>query len=198
MQSLAEERPVFHSEADFQHALAWKIHTLIPNARVRLEYPVPMPNKKMHVDILAWINDEPLAIELKYGTDPMNDIVHGEQFNLRAQAADDLMRHGYCKDVERLEFIKSKRIVTRGIAILLTNYPNFWLPPKSKSPTTFEAFRIHEGRVLHGELNWHPRTAQRTQQFSGGGVRINGHYPVHWRDYSRIGTSHFRYAAVTV
>lgn len=36
--SLAVEKPIFHSEADFQHALAWRIHTVMPDAKVRLEY----------------------------------------------------------------------------------------------------------------------------------------------------------------
>ncbi|GIQ70102.1 hypothetical protein DUZ99_18335 [Xylanibacillus composti] len=35
---LAKERPVFSSEADFQHALAWHIHTYDPHAKIRLEY----------------------------------------------------------------------------------------------------------------------------------------------------------------
>jgi len=34
---LAERRPVVHSEADFQHALAWEAHRLDPDLRVRLE-----------------------------------------------------------------------------------------------------------------------------------------------------------------
>jgi hypothetical protein len=35
--SLSRERPIFHSEADFQHALAWHIHPRHPDTRVRLE-----------------------------------------------------------------------------------------------------------------------------------------------------------------
>jgi hypothetical protein len=37
MNRLALRRPVFHSEADFQHGLAWQIQLDHPDARVRLE-----------------------------------------------------------------------------------------------------------------------------------------------------------------
>jgi len=40
--SLSRDRPVFHSEKDFQFALAWKIHEMYPRAQVRLEKSVVM------------------------------------------------------------------------------------------------------------------------------------------------------------
>lgn len=41
MSQLAGTRPIFHSEADFQHALAWEIQNQHPQAAVRLEYRPP-------------------------------------------------------------------------------------------------------------------------------------------------------------
>lgn len=42
MRRLALRRPVFHSEADFQHDFAWEAHSMDPNLRVRLEtHPEP-------------------------------------------------------------------------------------------------------------------------------------------------------------
>ena len=38
--ALAKQRPILHSEADFQHAIAWKIHKRLPRASIRLERPV--------------------------------------------------------------------------------------------------------------------------------------------------------------
>jgi predicted ATPase len=32
---LAEKRPIFFSEADFQHALGWQLHLLDPDANIR-------------------------------------------------------------------------------------------------------------------------------------------------------------------
>src|SRR5580693_223840 len=37
IQSLRKQRSIFHSEADFQHALAWELHLDNPSAHVRLE-----------------------------------------------------------------------------------------------------------------------------------------------------------------
>ena len=39
--ALAERRPVFHSEADFQHELAWLVRERYSDVGVRLERPVP-------------------------------------------------------------------------------------------------------------------------------------------------------------
>lgn len=39
LKELAKKRPVFHSEADFQHALAWEIQITYPDANIRLEKP---------------------------------------------------------------------------------------------------------------------------------------------------------------
>ena len=50
MRALASHRPVFHSEADFQHALAWQIHRMLPGAVIRLEYR-PLPTEPMYLDL---------------------------------------------------------------------------------------------------------------------------------------------------
>lgn len=47
---LAGERPVFHSEADFQQALAWAVHVAHPGLRVRLE---TRPVRGTHLDLLV-------------------------------------------------------------------------------------------------------------------------------------------------
>lgn len=38
MQSLSVKRPIFHSEADFQHALAWELQSEFPKASIRLVF----------------------------------------------------------------------------------------------------------------------------------------------------------------
>ena len=97
---LAEQRPIFHSEADFQHALAWAIHEARPDATVRLEIPRDIDGRRAHVDI--WVVDgEGLAIELKYLTTALDTVVAGERFQLRNQAAQDLGRYDILKDLAR-------------------------------------------------------------------------------------------------
>lgn len=53
MSALAKDRPVFHSEADFQHALAWEIHRRWPETSVRLEFRVP----KLGYHLDTWMAD---------------------------------------------------------------------------------------------------------------------------------------------
>ena len=62
---LSERRPIFHSEADFQHALALRIHQSNEAARIRLEYRL---SQREYLDL--WVQDDAcaLAIELKYTT----------------------------------------------------------------------------------------------------------------------------------
>ena len=63
MDELARVRPVFHSEADFQHAFAWQLHSIYPDARIRLE---TRPRPGVRLDVLALIDDQRVAVELKY------------------------------------------------------------------------------------------------------------------------------------
>ena len=64
LDGLARERPVFHSEADFQFALAWRIKKATSHY-VRLEFK-PFPEERVYLDI--WLPDVGVAIELKYPT----------------------------------------------------------------------------------------------------------------------------------
>jgi hypothetical protein len=67
LESLRRSRPVFHSEADFQHALAWAIQVSDPLARVRLE---TRPALGMRLDLFVSRPDldRYLVLELKYLT----------------------------------------------------------------------------------------------------------------------------------
>jgi hypothetical protein len=56
MKTLAVERPVFHSEADFQHALAWELHRQMPEWAMRLEYRPRKILGRRAVDIWTFYN----------------------------------------------------------------------------------------------------------------------------------------------
>lgn len=56
MHALAQGRPVFYLEADFQLGLAWTLQRMFPDAQVRLELPVVVSDEGR-----VW------ADELKYG-----------------------------------------------------------------------------------------------------------------------------------
>ena len=96
MASLADRRKAFHSEADFQHALAWQIHEATPESQVRLEVSViPVEAQRMFLDI--WLPVEGVAIELKYKTRRLELEQDDESFALRDQSAQDQGRYDFLR-----------------------------------------------------------------------------------------------------
>lgn len=83
MAVLARARPVFHSEADFQHAFAWQLHSAYPAARIRLE---TRPRPGVRLDVMALINGQRVAVELKYLLRDLAATAEDELFELRFRA----------------------------------------------------------------------------------------------------------------
>ncbi len=198
MKRLAEKRPIFHSEADFQFALAWQIRELVSDSKIRLEFsPFPDESKRMDLDI--WVPSERSAIEVKYPKDHLDVTVNGERFLLK-QGADDIARYDFVRDIARMEKVVAEREdADHGIAVLLTNWRALWNPPAQNRKVPNDAeFRLHEGRVLIGELHWtnKPQGAERKSP-----ILLNGSYEMRWHDYRdrKLGkNSHFRYLAVEI
>ncbi|MCM3716068.1 hypothetical protein M3202_18610 [Alkalihalobacillus oceani] len=95
LKSLQSKRPLFHSEADFQHALAWEIQRLYPQAEIRLEFNYPNTSKNFYLDIWVKLEDIFVPIELKYKTDASTFLVEGEQFSLKYHGAQDWGRYDF-------------------------------------------------------------------------------------------------------
>jgi hypothetical protein len=100
MIALAVGRPVFHSEADFQHAFAWELQRAHPDARIRLE---TRPVRGEHLDVLFTDSDRRVAIELKYLTAGWAGRLVGESFELLSQGAQDIRAYDCVKDIVRVE-----------------------------------------------------------------------------------------------
>ncbi|MYC65061.1 MAG: hypothetical protein F4X12_01865 [Acidobacteriia bacterium] len=186
---------MFHSEADFQHALAWCIHERIPDGGCRLEFK-PFPSKPIYLDI--WLPGIGTAFELKYLSRKLNFFREGESFALRNQGAQDIRRYDFLKDIQRLEQLRTLPNVLAGFAILLTNDPTYWNPPLSPN-TVDAAFRLHEGRTITGEMTWSERAAAGTTKGREEPIRLNGSYVLHWHDYADLGEGSYqrlRYLAV--
>ena len=196
---LAESRKVFHSEADFQHALAWHIHQTMPKSQIRLEFPMPVEHQKMHVDI--WLPVEKIAIELKYVTRSLELEQNGESFALRNHGAQVQRRYDFLLDIQRLELMRSMpELCEAGHAVLLTNDSSYWNLPRSRD-TVDSDFRLHEGRVISGELAWAAHVSPGTVKGRELPIRIGGSYHLHWQDYSDFPgkpLGNFRYLAVSV
>lgn len=200
MTALARGRPVFHSEADFQHAFAWELHCRLPDASVRLELPLRFPDRKLHLDIYATLGQTILAVELKYKARPLHLEVNGEAFHLTSQAAQDLGRYDFIKDIHRLEQVTDGALSAIGYAILLTNDPSYWKLPTRHGPVD-EAFRLGEGRVLTGALTWGAGASEGTTKGREAPLALRGRYRLQWADYScptQAKYGKFRYLAVRV
>ena len=200
MAGLATTRKVFHSEADFQHALAWQIHKTMPKSQIRLEVNVTQAeDKKMFLDI--WLPVEGIAIELKYKTQVLEVEQDDESFALRNHNARDQGCYYFLRDVQRLETMCSDiERCKGGYAVLLTNESLYWKTPPH--PNTADAnFRIHEGQEISGSLKWAGNPSPGTTQGRESPIQIQGSYRLHWREYSNFAVmsyGSFRYLAVSV
>src|SRR5262245_12218635 len=97
MKQLAKQRSIFHSEADFQHALAWLLRETVPGINVRLEYPTPW--RRGAIDIFARVRGRELGIEVKYLCRRLEIAVDNETFLLKQQGAHDVRAYDVCKDI---------------------------------------------------------------------------------------------------
>ena len=185
---LSSLRPIFNMEKDFQLALGWEIQKKIPDWSVRFEYKPPNFKKRIFVDL--WIKgDQTSAIELKYKTRKLDVNVKGESFNLLDQSAQDIGRYDFLKDVERLENIVSTHNNVKGYAVILTNDSAYW-----KSPTTETVdaeFRMHEGRILNGELAWGTEAGAGTMRKREKPIKLTGTYKLSWKDYSQVSSTSY-------
>lgn len=198
--SLATRRPVFHSEADLQHALAWEVQVARPELRVRLETrPVP----GVHLDLLFTdtTDGDSLAVELKYLTDRWEGEVEGEKFALLRQGAQDIRGYDCVKDIGRVERVVADGYARSGLVLVISNDPSYWRAPSHGRATNAAAFRLHDGLVLSGSRAWGPNTGAGTM--AGGRtapVDLRGTYSLAWQDYAKLPGPRgvFRYLAVSV
>ena len=124
MQALAKERPVFHSEADFQHALAWKIQQIYPKFGIRLEQRFQLLNGNYaYIDLILRdeIQNKKIFIELKYKTSAIKVHINSEYFELRSHTAYTDNRRHFNKDIQRLEDLLSTNKNSEAYAVFLTN-----------------------------------------------------------------------------
>jgi hypothetical protein len=203
LETLAKKRSVFHSEADFQHALAWQIHNVRPDASIRLELPVRADDgRAIHLDLLVICGQQRFAIELKYKTALLDARLGSEQFLLRAQSAQDCGRYDFLSDVARLERYVRSEPNAIGYAVLLSNDKLYW--EKSGRRNLSADFSIYDSREITSKvsLDWSGPgyTKGREEKIS-----CQSGYSCSWRDYSTIKENdstmkngRFRYLLLTV
>ena len=182
MRSLSTARPLFHSEADFQFALAWRIRELTPNCKVRLEYRVHLEDKPLYLDV--WLQTLGAAIELKYKTRQLLARISDESYSLKDQSAQDLSRYDFLDDVRGLERMVDAGRARRGFAVILTNDRSYWSPPTTDNKTDDAAFRLHEGREIRGPLKWSHADRLEAKKNRRQPISLSGSYTLRWHDYS--------------
>jgi len=189
IRNLSQRRKLFHSEADFQFALAEEIKKKYADSEVRLEYPI---NGK-YIDIFILYGSDKIAIELKYKTAKMvwNDIhdPFNETYSLKDQSAPDLGRFDYLKDIERNESLIQSDNATVGFTVFITNYNVYWEKRKEENYTPKDLnFRIDEGKEISGKRIWlNNPSINTTGNERIGGVNLKGKYVMEWKPFSEIG-----------
>ena len=189
MKSLAETRPIFHIEADFQFALAWHVKELIPNCEVRPEFKHSL-EEDVYLDI--WLPNIGTVIEVKYYTKEFDFKIGVEQFALKNQGAQPLRRYDFVKDIERLErIVVEKSDCKSGLAVLLTNDAAYWKAPSSRWRSSVDAaFRVHDNSEVGGRLEWSEHTGTGTKRNREEPITLTDSYTLRWQDYSKVSVPH--------
>ncbi|WP_086241567.1 hypothetical protein [Campylobacter devanensis] len=191
IKTLQGKRQIFCSEADFQLEMAWVIKERYRDAKVRLEY-VPAFDDKMHIDILVFISNEWIPIELKYKTknskkEKMTDQITQEVFNLKNQGAKDINCYLYLKDIMRIESIKEqeKNNFKEGYAVFLTNDETYLNPPQNND-CVYKDFSLEDGAIKKGKLEWAEHTGAGTKKGIEDPITLKGIYKMEWNEFSNV------------
>ncbi len=203
IQAMAENRPVFHSEADFQHALA--IALMQHGYEVRLEIPLVYRlaggGTTCELDLLVMDSkeDTATAIELKYFKKPFQITIENEFFDLSGSWGTNLSRFDCWADFRRVGALlnspDAKRWrINQGFAVSLTNASEAWTVDTGIQNTLAKHFSMHQGRVVpaNASLDWHGNPGVN----SVSPRRLSPYAPIivpadarcDWHDYSNIST----------
>ena len=190
MRKLAKDRPIFHSEADFQHSLAFAIRNEYSSAKVRLEYPIRLitqnPDELGALDI--WIQNRKIAIELKYKVSKFEYTNRrGESFSLK-QGMGHQGRYLFIKDLGRIETLTRNYDVKKAYSIIITNNDQIW--SESRSQGASREFALVG--ILKGTRMWRGKDPRKKP------ISLHREYSMDWEDYSKPNNNRFRYLAIEV
>lgn len=182
MDKLSNERKLFHSEADFQLALAWIIKENYPDYEIFLEWRDKIGNKYRYFDIVLEKDEKIIPIELKYKTKKLEF----HSFNLKTQSANDLACYDYLKDIQRVESLMKSPKFEKGYTIFLTNDLGYLKEPNPNAG--YKEFSIHDGRKINEEcsLNWGESSGKGTRKGREDPITLKFDYHFKWKDYSNL------------
>jgi len=180
---LSKKRNIFHSEADFQFALAWEIKEICGSTvDLRLELPFRQSGERVkYIDIVVVHSGQLIPIELKYAT----EICVFDEYQLTKQGAKDIKLYDFCKDIERVEhYINNHDNCKEGYCIFLTN--DFTYSRDSGRQSGSMEFHIFEGAVKTGVLDWGDGIGTGTMKGREIPIMLSNSYTMRWQPYSQV------------
>ncbi|QNM95782.1 hypothetical protein [Chitinimonas koreensis] len=199
MLRLAKYRPIFHSEADLQHAFAWELQMMASEFDIRLEVPLRTPVGSTYLDLLARSNSMHFGIELKYKTRALQCTIREEEFILVNQAGQNIGRYDFYKDISRIETFVAGGPRRIGYALFLTNDSAYWKAPVN-SLCKYAAFAMNDGRQVPTSLAWGEDVSS-TYPGREAEITISGAYALQWRSYTSVNVKSygaFKYLCIEV
>ena len=190
---LKQQKELLFNEFDFQMQLAIYLRMLRKYDDVESEYFMPTKNtnilegydwdSNMRIDLVVRKDKEYIPVELKYVTkkvvrdyERFGIIIRGMEV-LKNQAAQDIRRYDFWKDVRRIELVKNIfPTVNNGLAVFLTNDPSYTKDPKTNSacyPFSMSGNRNIGGGIM--EWNGNPATGKDYKPF-----KLDGIYNLKW------------------
>lgn len=202
IKSLSLRRPVFHSEADFQHELA--IELANNNYQVRLEVPREITINgtlvRAEIDLLIHKENFMTAIELKY-VKTKSTIEHcGEVFQLKETWLSNLSRFDCFADCQRIEAFVDASYANVGYSIFLTNKADAWEKDISNKNNLAKFFTIHHDRNIDANvpIDWYPNqptkksvSARRLSPYSP--IILKRQRTIEWNEYSIFESVHQKF-----
>jgi len=213
MNSLSKKRRIFHSEADFQFALAWEIKEIY-GWDIQLERFAMVDEMRVSIDIVVIEENNKYPIELKYLKKPLpeeakDDAVLAEYKSfLRAGSVHSMDMYSCLSDIERIEklYMRGSEFC-KGYVIWLTNDSAFWEDSGVRNDAFYKAFHSPEDAEKTGVIDYFPRINPKTGEEYWNlkmkeykkAINLAGFYKIKWIEYSNFGikNTQFKYAVVT-
>jgi hypothetical protein len=172
---------VYQSEDHMKLSLAAELAQMYGPERVRLEWN---PESGIRVDIGLRREGVTIPIELKYKTNEavVEDDLFDESFELKSHGAHPGNHYWILEDVSRIEEVVEEQ-GRYGYVVLLTNDSNYWTEP-STGETSYDEFRLHEGREVGGTLDWvgEPSDWMKRKNIDDP-LHLRDEYHIEWSDY---------------
>ena len=82
-----------------------------------------------------------------------------------------------------------------------------WKPKRSVRESHNDDFRVYDGKIVKGKMDWKSGTSKGTQKKREASINLNAAYSFHWNDYidikqlndiGSVGNSLFRYIVIEV